>query len=180
MEIHEIRYGRYATGDHSKLILLNFLHAAKKMWRFLKSWSREAGWWRRLPIVCSWASLTSLHPNWDRLTWRESDKSNPHPPTTGSILIVSSHLLQLLPSCHFPSYLPLIILYAFHISPMGATCPVHLILLDWMILRTFGEEFILWCSSLSFFSGLLSLHPSWSKYSPKHSFLKHPQSVFFP
>jgi hypothetical protein len=34
-QIHEIWYGRYATGDFSKPVLCNFLHLVIPMWQLL-------------------------------------------------------------------------------------------------------------------------------------------------
>jgi hypothetical protein len=65
----------------------------------------------------------------------EPDVSTPTPPPTPpislrSILIPSSHLRLGLSSGLFPPGFPTKTLYTFFPSPMGATCPTHIILLD--------------------------------------------------
>jgi hypothetical protein len=60
----------------------------------------------------------------------ESTRRPPKPISLRSILIPSSHLRLGLPSGLFPSGFPAKTLYTFLPSPMRATCPIHLILLD--------------------------------------------------
>ena len=62
----------------------------------------------------------------------------PHPTSWRSILILSTHLRLGLPSGLFPSGFPTNTLYTPFSSPIRATCPVHLILLDF-ITRTISN-----------------------------------------
>ena len=94
------------------------------------------------------------------LSWARSIQSiPPHPTSWRLILILFSHLQLGFPSCLFPSGFPTKSLYATLLSPICATCPSHLILLDLSIRKIFGEEY-------------------WSFSSSSCSFLHFPVTLF--
>ena len=72
----------------------------------------------------------------------------PHPTSWWTTLILSSHLHIGLQSGLFPSGFPTKTVQASLISLMKATCPAHLILLDLIIRKIFGEEYRSLSSSL--------------------------------
>ena len=89
------------------------------------------------------------------LSWARSFQFVPlHRTTWRSILILSYHLRLGLPSGVFPSGFHTKTMYTPLLSPTGATCPVRLILLDFIARTVLGEE----CRSLN--SSMCSvLHP---------------------
>ena len=65
----------------------------------------------------------------------------PHPTSWRSILILSSHLCLGHPSGLFPSGFCTKTIYTPLLSPIHATCPLHLILLAFITQKILGEEY---------------------------------------
>jgi len=83
------------------------------------------------------------------LSWASPIQSiYPHPNSWRSILILSTQLRLGLPSGLFPSGFPTKTLCTPLSSPIRATCPAHLILLDFITRTILGEQYKSFSSSL--------------------------------
>jgi hypothetical protein len=125
------------------------------------------------PILCNPNVHYHVQKNLSRV-YPEPQAFSPHLPPIflRSILILSSHLRLGLQSRLIPSGFQTKVSYAFTISPMRATCPIRLALLDSVTLMTFVEAYKLRrCPSSGYF---LPVRP---EYSPQHPVLKDPQSM---
>ena len=129
------RYYTYLLTPWCTVLLekLTGLQLVKKFPAFHRTWRFITALTSVCHLSLSWASpIQSIYP---------------HPTSWRSILILSTHLRLGLPSGLFPSGFPTKTLYTTLSSPICATCPVHLILLDFITRTILGEEYRSFSSS---------------------------------
>ena len=101
--------------------------------QLIKKFPTFHGTWRFITALTSIRHLS--------LSWASPNQSiYPHPTSWRSILI-STHLCLGLPSGLLHSNFPSKTLYTPLSSPICATCPAHLILLDFITRTILGEEY---------------------------------------
>ena len=120
----------------------------------VQSPSWEANWFaasqeitrisRNPKVITALTSVRQLSLSWAR----PIQSIYPHSTSWRSILILSIHLHLGLPSSLFPSGFPTKTLYAPLSSPIRATCPAHLILLNFITRTILGKEYKSFSSSL--------------------------------
>jgi hypothetical protein len=131
------------------------------------------GTWRFITVF-----TRVLH--WSLSRVRSIESIPPHPVPQRSILMLSTHQCLGLPSGLFPTGFPIKTLYAFLFSPHACymPCPSHPRVdhcnYTWWRVQVM-KLLIMQSSPTS--HHFISLQ---SKYSPQHTVLKQPQSVFLP
>ena len=136
----------------------------------MQSPSREANWFaasQEIPRISRYrrfiTALTSVRHL--SLSWASPIQSiYPHLTSWRSVLILSTHLRLGLPSGLLPSGFPTETLYTPLSLPIRATCPAHLILLNYQLLYKYKIQFEIICQ-YSFVMKCF-VHKRGSKFDP--------------
>ena len=124
-----------------------------RQWYYLLTYSMEqslsweANWFSasqeiprilgNLKFITAFTTTCHLSLSWVSLI----ESILPHPASSRSILILFSHLRLGLPNGLFPSGVNTKTMYMPLPSPISATCPAHLILLDFITHTILGEQY---------------------------------------
>jgi hypothetical protein len=123
--------------EHSPSWEANRLSASQEIPRILWNPNVHYRAYKCPPPVLSWGRFIQSIPT-HQTFWR-------------CILILPYHLRLGLPRGLFPAGFPTKTLYTPLLSPIRATCPTYLILLDFVTRTILGEEYRSWSSSLCSF-----------------------------
>ena len=116
------------------------------------------------------------------LSWASPIQSTyPHPTSWRSVLILSTHLRLVLPNGLFHSGFPTKTLYTPLSSPIPATCPALLIILDFITHTILGEEYKSFSPSLCnlLHSPVTSSFPPAISATKFHTHIKQPAKLWF-